>query len=51
MPRHQRSLGRKDGRKELGLMLHLLIMKMKRYSGARRRKRFTTEKPFRLKVL
>lgn len=49
LSRHQGSLGRKDGRKELGLMLHLLIMKMKRYSGASTRERFTKEKAFRLK--
>lgn len=39
MPRHQRYLGRKDGKKELGLMLHLLLMKMKRYSGASTRQK------------
>jgi len=50
MPRHQRSLGRTHGRKELGLMLHLLIMKMKRYSGASTRERFTKEKPLRMEV-
>jgi len=51
MPRHQRSLGSKDGKEELGLTLHLLLMKMKRYSGESARQRFSTGKPLRLKVL